>query len=141
MELRHLRYVVAVAEELSFTKAAQRLRVAQPALSRQIRQLEEEIGVTLFERNRRSVAMTDAGRAFLEEARFVLERSERAVRTARESSHEGHRPLNVGYVWGLFHSLAPAAVARFRQRHPDVSVNLFDQTATQQSVACSTQSS
>src|SRR5437879_140384 len=68
VELRHLRYFVAVAEHLSFTKAAGKLRVAQPVLSRQVRQLEDELGVKLLERNRRSVALTDAGSAFLAEA-------------------------------------------------------------------------
>jgi len=84
MELRHLRYFVAVADQLSFTKAAQELRVAQPALSRQIRQLEEEMGVKLLERNRRAVALTQGGAAFLSEARAVLRQSENAVRMAQQ---------------------------------------------------------
>ena len=96
MELRHLRYFVGVAQELNFTRAAQTLRVAQPALSRQIRQLEEEVGVLLLERNRCGVRLTMAGKAFLAEARALLEQSEQAIRVARETSHAGSGHLNVG---------------------------------------------
>jgi DNA-binding transcriptional LysR family regulator len=135
MELRHLRYFVGVAQELNFTRAAQILRVAQPALSRQIRQLEEEVGVVLLERNRRGVRLTMAGKAFLAEARALLEQSEQAIRVAQETSHAGTGHLNVGYIWGLFHSLVPATVERFRRKLPNVSVNLFDMTATQQAEA------
>ena len=135
MELRHLRYFVGVAEDLNFTRAARRLRVAQPALSRQIRQLEEEIGVTLLERSQRGVRLTGAGQAFLAEARGLLAQSEQAVRVARKSGAAGRDQLNIGYVWGLFHSLAPAAIERFRRRLPHVAVNLFDLTATQQAEA------
>lgn len=81
MELRHFRYFIAVAELLNFTKAAARLRVAQPALSRQIRDLEGELGVPLFERNSRFVRLTDAGEAFLIDARDVLLRADAAART------------------------------------------------------------
>ena len=113
VELRHLRYALAVGEALSFTRAALRLRVAQPALSRQIRQLEEELGVRLFDRNRRAVSPTAAGTKFLAEARAILERSDAAVRAMRETDPGGPRPLDVGYVWGLYHSTLPAAVARY----------------------------
>jgi DNA-binding transcriptional LysR family regulator len=133
VELRHLRYFVAIADELNFTRAAQRLRVAQPALSRQIRQLEEEIGVLLLERNRRGVSLTDAGRTFLAKARTVLENSSDAVRAAQAAGQGGGGVLNIGYVWGLFHSLVPPLLAKFRLKHPNTSVNLFDLTATQQS--------
>jgi DNA-binding transcriptional LysR family regulator len=109
--------------------------VAQPALRRQIRQLEEEIGVTLFERDHRSVHLTSAGRAFLDEARAVLAHSEQAVRTAQDTAHPAQGTLNLGYVWGLFHSVVPRAVEAFRRTLPDVAVNLFDLTATQQAEA------
>lgn len=135
MELRHLRYFVGVAEELHFTRAARRLRVAQPALSRQIRQLEEEIGVPLFERGSGGVRLTPAGTAFLTEVRSILDRSEQAVRAAQSSGLARAVPLNVGYVWGLFHSVVPAVVEGFRQRAPGAAVNLFDLTATQQAAA------
>jgi DNA-binding transcriptional LysR family regulator len=135
MELRHLRYFVGVARELSFTKAARTLRVAQPALSRQIRQLEEEVGVTLMERNRGGVHLTDAGKAFLAEAQALLEQSEQAIRIAQKTGRAGCDQLTVGYVWGLFHSLVPATLARFRQQFPEAAVHLFDMTAMQQAEA------
>lgn len=126
MELRHLRYFAAVADDLNFTKAARKLHVAQPALSRQIRQLEAEVGVALFERNRRQVRLTEAGRAFLAETRSVLAHSELAVKAAQATGRSGAGPLPVGYVWGLFHTLVPAAVEHFRRTNPEVAVHLFD---------------
>jgi len=135
VELRHLRYFVAVADGLNFTKAAQHLRVAQPALSRQIQQLEEEVGVRLFERNRRSVSLTEPGKAFLKEARSILEQSAEAIRAAQEQGRVIRGKLALGYVWGLFHSQVPMLLARFRQEYPDVTVDLLDLTATQQATA------
>jgi DNA-binding transcriptional LysR family regulator len=132
MELRHLRYFVGVAEELSFTRAAQKLRVAQPALSRQIRQLEDEVGVTLLLRNRRGVRITEAGRAFLTEAQALLAQSEHAIRTAQQAEQKLERPFNVGFVWGLFHSLVPPLLENLRPRFPHCPVNLLDMTATLQ---------
>src|SRR2546427_1243945 len=102
MELRHLRYFVGVAQALNFTKAARALRVAQPALSRQIRQLEEEIGVVLLERTQRGVKLTGAGAAFLAEARALLAQTEQAVGVARRTEQGLDGPLDLGYVWGLF---------------------------------------
>jgi DNA-binding transcriptional LysR family regulator len=135
MELRHLRYFIGVAEALSFTKAARVLRVAQPALSRQIRQLEEEVGVPLFERTRFGTTLTSAGQAFLGEARGLLEQSEQAVRVAQRTGADQTGSLDLGYVWGLFHTRVPEIVARFRRHHPEVAVNLFDLTATEQAEA------
>ena len=135
MELRHLRYFVGVAEELNFTRAARKMRVAQPALSRQIRQLEEEVGVNLFERNHRAVTLTSAGKALLQEARALLAQSHRAIEIAQNTGRMEAGHLDVGYVWGLFHSLAPRCVGAFRTRLPDVTVNLLDMTATAQAEA------
>ncbi len=132
MELRHLRYFVAVAEALSFTRAAGKLRVAQPALSRQIRQPEEELGVKLLERNRRSVSLTNPGQAFLSEARSILEQSDAAIQIAQRAGQPERSILNLGYVWGLFHTTVPDWLARFRREHPEVAVNLFDLSANEQ---------
>ena len=126
MELRHLRYFAAVAGELNFTRAASQLHVAQPALSRQIRQLEDELGVQLLERTRREVRLTAPGRAFLAEALALLQQSEQAIRVARKSGESGNSPLKVGYIWGLFHSFVPPVLERFRRRSPETAVHLFD---------------
>ena len=96
VELRHLRYFVAVAEELSFTRAAARLHTAQPSLSQQIRQLEKELGVTLLERSRQRVAVTNAGRVFLQQARDILARVEHADRLARQAADGRAGDLSVG---------------------------------------------
>lgn len=135
MELRHLRYFVAVAQALSFTKAASQLRVAQPALSRQIRILEDELGVRLLERNRRGTQLTQAGRAFLVEACGLLEQSQHAIEVAQKVERVGAGQLNVGYVWGLFHTIAPKLIASFHRRFPAVAVHLFDLAATEQADA------
>ncbi len=132
MELRQLRYFVAVAQHLSFTKAARALRVAQPALSRQIRQLEDEIKVRLLERNRRQTQLTPGGRVFLAEACALLEQAQRAVHAAQQSDRLADSQLTVGYVWGLFHALAPSAISRLRQLLPEVRVHLLDMTAAEQ---------
>lgn len=126
MELRHLRYFAAVAGELNFTRAAQKLHVAQPALSRQIRQLEDELGVKLLERTRPGVQLTKPGHAFLAETRAILAQSEQAIRVARKSGEPGNAQLNLGYIWGLFHSFVPPVLERFRRRSPETAVHLFD---------------
>jgi DNA-binding transcriptional LysR family regulator len=133
MELRHLRYFSTVASELNFTRAAAKLRVAQPALSRQIRQLEDELGVALLTRTSRGVQLTDPGRAFLAEARELLRQSERAMRAARQT--EAGLVLNVGYIWGLFHSLVPPWLERFRRQNPQTAAHLFDLTPMEQARA------
>jgi len=98
MELRHLRYFVAVAEELHFRRAAERLHVAQPAVSEQIRKLEEELGVRLFDRTQRSVSLTDSGAAMLEEARRVLHQAEVAQAAARNAVDRATMRLRIGYL-------------------------------------------
>jgi DNA-binding transcriptional LysR family regulator len=108
VELRHLRYFVAVAEELHFRRAAERLYVAQQAVSEQIRKLEGELGVQLFVRTHRSVLLTDAGRALLVEARQVLQHAEVACRAAREARDASAARLRIGYVPDVL----PGAMAR-----------------------------
>ncbi len=135
MELRHLRYFVGVAGELNFTRAARKLHVAQPALSRQIRQLEDELGVKLLDRGRGGVRLTEAGEAFLEEANSLLAQSEQLVRVARQKGGQGGGHLNVGYIWGLFHSMVPPLVEKFRRSSPETAVHLFDLTPVEQAAA------
>src|SRR5207302_8481835 len=90
VELRHLRYFIAVAEEENVSRAALKLHVSQPALSRQIRDLEDELGFLLLKRSAKSVRLTEAGRVFLTEARAVLHRAEAGVQTARGTATGGH---------------------------------------------------
>jgi DNA-binding transcriptional LysR family regulator len=132
MELRQLRYFATVARELNFTRAAARLHVAQPALSRQVKQLEEELGVPLLRRNHREVTLTPRGQSFLAEAESILQQSERAMQRARATHQQS---LNIGYVWGLFHSTVPHALQRFRALDPAIAVNLFDMSAADQGKA------
>src|SRR5436190_23616270 len=98
MELRHLRYFVAVAEDLSFTKAAQKLRLAQPSLTRQVRNLEEEIGVRLLNRANNRVALTEAGRVFLSDSKKVLTLCDESVATVQRMNRVESDQLNIGYV-------------------------------------------
>src|SRR5438552_4568340 len=126
MELRHLRYFVSVAESLSFTKAAERLHTAQPSLSRQIRDLEEELGVQLLNRTKQSVTLTDEGRSFLGDAKRLLSLAAESVESVRRLHTGEVRALNVGYVSNLFRDLLPRTLASFHQELPTVSVNLFD---------------
>jgi DNA-binding transcriptional LysR family regulator len=126
MELRHLRYFVSVAEALSFTKAAERLHTAQPSLSRQIRDLEEELGVQLLNRTKQHVTLTDEGRSFLGDAKRLLALAAETVESVRRLHTGEVRVLNIGYVSNLFHDLLPRTLASFHQELPTVSVNLFD---------------
>src|SRR3954467_3597120 len=98
MELRHLRYFVAVAEELHFRRAAERLHVAQPAVSEQVRKLEQELGVQLFDRTQRSVSLTNAGAASLDGARRVLRQAHVATQAARRAHERTTMRLRIGYL-------------------------------------------
>src|SRR5262245_33673728 len=120
MELRHLRSFVAVAEELHFGRAAARVHIVQPALSRQIRALEDEIGIKLLERDRRRVALTPAGSAFLDEARALLGQVARAVDAARRADRGELGTLRIGYVPAMVTTGLPEIVRRFRKRFPGV---------------------
>jgi DNA-binding transcriptional LysR family regulator len=124
MELRHLRYFVAVAEELHFSRAADRLHIAQPPLSQQIRHLEQELGVTLLFRTRRRVELTDAGRAFLDEARRLLEQAERAARVARRAGGGEVGQLSIAFVPSADLDLLPRVLRQWHARFPDVELEL-----------------
>ncbi len=126
MELRHLRYFVAVAEAENVTRAAAKLRVAQPAISRQIRDLEEELGLALLERSAKAVRLTDAGRVFLDEARAVLTRADDAVKSVRAIAGGTRGELHVGYAPSLTVQILPRALRRFQAELPGVRVSLHD---------------
>jgi DNA-binding transcriptional LysR family regulator len=133
MELRHLRYFVAVGEEEHYGRAAQRLRVAQPALSRQIQDLEREIGFKLFDRLRRGVKISSAGKLFLEEARRILlqvnEATVRAQRIARGQSGT----LRVGFTENAsWHGVVPDSFRQFRERYPEAELQLNPLTSLEQ---------
>ncbi len=132
MELRHLRYFVAVAEELHFGRAAARLHIAQPPLSQQIKALETELGVQLFRRSRRHVELTDAGRLFLEEARATLLQARRAEETARAAAAGKRGHLAIGFVTSAAYSVLPGAVQAFRAAHPGVDLTLHDMSPSRQ---------
>lgn len=132
MELRHLRYFVGVAEALSFTKAAEKLHTAQPSLTRQIKDLEEELGVRLLNRTKQKVSLTDEGRSFLADAKRLLALAAETVESVRRLHSGEVRALNIGYVSNLFYDLLPRTLASFRQLFPTVSVNLFDMSCGEQ---------
>jgi DNA-binding transcriptional LysR family regulator len=121
-ELRHLRYFVAVAEELNFSRAAERLHMAQPPLSAAIRQLEGELGVELFTRTSREVRLTDAGRAFLDGARRTLAEAERAGEDAKRAAAGELGRLRIGYSWSTRFETLPALGKAFRASHPGVEL-------------------
>jgi DNA-binding transcriptional LysR family regulator len=126
MELRHLRYFIGVAEQENVSRAALKLHVSQPALSRQIHDLEEELGFLLFERSAKSVRLTEAGRAFLTEARAVLQRAEDAVKAARAIATGGRGELHVGYAPSLTARILPQTLRAFQAELPNVRVRLHD---------------
>jgi DNA-binding transcriptional LysR family regulator len=126
VELRHLRYFIAVGEEEHFGRAAERLRVVQPALTRQIQQLEEEMGYALFERLKRGVRLTEAGRSFLEEARRLLSDLERGVERTRLVAQGKVGRLRIGFADSATYSgELPSILRDFRDRWPDVRLDLF----------------
>jgi DNA-binding transcriptional LysR family regulator len=129
MELRHLRYFIAVAREENVTRAALKLHVSQPALSRQIRDLEHELGFSLLERTAKSVRLTDAGRVFLHEAQEVLDRAQIAVERARARAGRIEGKLHLGYAPSPSVEVLPRALRGFQIKYPGVRVILHDLTA------------
>ncbi|MES2179150.1 MAG: LysR substrate-binding domain-containing protein [Gemmatimonadota bacterium] len=132
MELRHLRYFVAVAEELHFGRGAARLNVAQPALSQQIKHLEQELGVQLLARTKRRVALTEPGRLFLHEARRTLAYAATAADVARRAAAGQVGRLRIGYVDSALWGVLPSVLAAYRERFPDVKLHLLERLPTQQ---------
>jgi DNA-binding transcriptional LysR family regulator len=133
VELRHLRYAVALADELHFARAAARLHIAQPPLSQQIKALEHELGVRLFDRTSRRVGLTDAGAAFIVEARRTLASAEHAIEAARRAARAETGRLAIGYVSSASYELLPAVLRAFRRRAPDVLLVLEEMNSSEQS--------
>ncbi|MES2660396.1 MAG: LysR substrate-binding domain-containing protein [Verrucomicrobiota bacterium] len=132
MELRHLRYFVAVAEELSFRKASQRLNVSRPALSKQIKDLENEIAVKLLDRDTVSVSLTKAGEIFLEDAQQLLSHAESAIERANEAQ-SGHRgKLRIGSVGIIATDFLPKTLKIFHQKYPGVEVEFVEMLPAEQ---------
>jgi LysR family transcriptional regulator, hca operon transcriptional activator len=132
MELRHLRYFVAVAEEGSLTLAAERrLHTAQPSLSRQIRDLERELGVDLISRNSRGVELTSAGKAFLDHARLVLQQVDAARRAARTAAAPEETKLTLGFLSGCEPEWLPAAMDVLRDELPETAINIASKHSPQ----------
>lgn len=129
MELRHLRYFVAVAEEQNVTRAAARLHVSQPPLTRQIHDLEAELGVALFARSGKTIRLTDAGRVFLDEAKASLKRVEDAVRAVRSVACGAQGELHLGYAPTPTVEILPKLLKAFRRRFPGVRVILHDHSS------------
>src|SRR5215207_3626166 len=131
MELRHLRYLVAVVREGSVTRAAKKLNMAQPPLSRQIHQLEEELGVVLLERGTRPLRLTDAGQFFYEHALSLLDRVEAVLMMTRrvgQFEHGQQGRFGIGFVGSILYGPLPTMVRRFHAAHPDLQVDLLELT-------------
>ncbi|MGP5068124.1 MULTISPECIES: LysR substrate-binding domain-containing protein [Psychrobacter] len=131
MELRHLRYFVAVAEEKSFNKAAERLFISQPPLSRQIRQLEEEINVTLIDRDNRPLKLTEAGEFFYDHAIQILAKSEKLkAMTMRKANSDNS--ISIGFVSSILYGILPKIIAHFRTFYPNLEIKLQELNSWQQ---------
>jgi DNA-binding transcriptional LysR family regulator len=132
MELRHLRYFVAVAEELHFSRAAERVGIAQPPFSQQIKHLETEVGTQLLSRTKRRVELTAAGKVFLEEARKTLAQAEQALQMTRRAARGDVGQLSVGFVSSAVYGKFASIFGLMRARHPDVALVLQDLTSEEQ---------
>jgi DNA-binding transcriptional LysR family regulator len=132
MELRHLRYFVAVAENLNFTKAAARLHLAQPSLTRQIHKLEEELGVRLLNRSKTHVALTPEGRSFLTDSRRILSLATESIQAVQRLSRGETGELNLAYLPNFDFELLPETLRAFRQAFPHIALNLFDMSPAEQ---------
>jgi DNA-binding transcriptional LysR family regulator len=130
LELRHLRYFVAVAEELHFSRAAKRLRIAQPPLSQQIRKLEEHIGCPLFTRNSRMVALTAAGETLLERSRYILRRLDEDLESVRRVGRGEIGTVTVGFIGSAMLTVLPALIGSYRKRFAKVDLRLRELTTS-----------
>ncbi len=134
MELRHLRYFTAVATELHFGRAAEKLHIAQPPLSKQIQDLEAELGFELFTRTKRSVTLTPAGQAFLVEATQIFQQLDRAIDIGRKTSRGELGQISIGFVGSATYNILPMMLQQFRDRYPQVQIELHELTTDRQLV-------
>ncbi|MEC5186658.1 Hca operon transcriptional activator [Parageobacillus caldoxylosilyticus] len=132
MELRHLKYFITVAEELHFGKAAARLNMAQPPLSLQIRQLEEEIGVPLFHRTKRKVELTKEGQVFLEKAYQILKNLEEAIETVRMMNRGEAGEIAIGFIASAAYDILPTIIEHYRKEYPNIHIDLQQLTTAEQ---------
>jgi len=131
MELRHLRYFIAIAEERSISRAAERLWIAQPGLSTQLRRLEAELGIKLFDRNTRGVELTPAGEVFLEHARAVISAAEEARATGANLVAGLAGTIRLGLASETSTRISPSLLDGFWREHPDVTVTVVESYAGQ----------
>ena len=132
MELRHLRYFRTVASELHFGRAAEKLHIAQPPLSHQIRQLETELGFELFNRTKRSVALTPAGHVFLTQVDRIFQQLEQAIEIGRKTSRGELGQISIGFVGSATYNILPSILQQFRDRYPQVRIELHELTTDRQ---------
>jgi len=132
MDHRYLRYFIAVAEELSFTRAAERLHTVQPSLSQQIRRLEEIVGTPLFHRDKHRLQLTEAGRIFLQESRAILQYTDRAIALARQAARAEAGYMTIGFVPGTEGKIFPRILPILRAKYPDIELSLRSLTSPQQ---------
>lgn len=128
MDLRHLRYFQAVAEELSYSRAAERLRIAQPALSRAVQEIEAELGGPVLDRNRRRVSLTPAGQVLLRETAIIFERWEEAMRRVKRTAAGEEGELRLGYIGPPTKPFFGRLLAEYRERYPRVAIHLEERT-------------
>ncbi len=132
MELRHLRYFSTVATELHFGRAAEKLHIAQPPLSKQIQDLEAELGFELFNRTKRSISLTPAGQAFLIEVNQIFQQLDRAIDIGRKTSRGELGQISIGFVGSATYNILPVILQQFRDRYPHVQIELHELTTDRQ---------
>jgi DNA-binding transcriptional LysR family regulator len=132
MELRHLRYFSTVATELHFGRAAEKLHIAQPPLSKQIQDLEAELGFELFNRTKRSISLTPAGQAFLVEVTQIFQQLDRAIDIGKKTSRGELGQISIGFVGSATYNILPVMLQQFRDRYPQVQIELHELTTDRQ---------
>jgi LysR family transcriptional regulator, hca operon transcriptional activator len=132
MDHRYLRYFIAVAEELSFTRAAEKLHTVQPSLSQQIRRLEEIVGTSLFHREKHRLHLTEAGRIFLQESRAILQYTDRAISLARQAARAEAGLMTIGFIPGIEAKIFPHILPILRAKYPEIELSLRSLTTPQQ---------